>query len=67
MALRARPQDASALVVKQTVSLLFGVEPLDPLSFGLTIPLFLVTAVMASYLPIRRAARIDHVPNAPLE
>ena len=42
-------------------SLLFGVSPLDPFTF-VTIPVILVSAaVLASYLPARRAAAIDPV------
>jgi putative ABC transport system permease protein len=39
--------------------LLYGVSPLDPLAFGLA-PLFLTAAaLLACYLPARRAAKID--------
>ena len=42
-------------------SLLFGISPLDPLTY-IAIPLILVSAaVLASYLPARRAAAIDPV------
>jgi predicted permease len=42
-------------------SLLFGISPLDPLTF-LAMPLVLVAAaVLASYLPARRAVAIDPV------
>jgi ABC-type lipoprotein release transport system permease subunit len=40
-------------------SLLFGVSPMDPATFA-AIPVVLVgCAVVASYLPARRAARVD--------
>ena len=40
-------------------SLLFGISPLDPMTF-VTVPLLLaVAAVVASYLPARRAASVD--------
>jgi predicted permease len=42
-------------------SLLFGISPLDPLTFG-AVPLLLVMiAVLASYLPARRAGSVDPV------
>lgn len=40
-------------------SLLFSVSPTDPLVFGGTALLLGATALLASYLPARRAARID--------
>jgi putative ABC transport system permease protein len=39
--------------------LLFGVNPLDPLTFLSTSFLLLLAAIIASYAPARRAARID--------
>ena len=38
---------------------LFGVSPLDPITCGLVSVLLLVVTVTASYLPARRAARVD--------
>ncbi len=40
-------------------SFLFGVEPTDPLTFTVTSGLLLATALLASYVPARRATRID--------
>src|SRR5205814_10606650 len=40
-------------------SLLFGVEPTDPASFGVAAMLLVGVALMASYLPARRAAAVD--------
>jgi predicted permease len=40
-------------------SLLFGVSALDPLAFGGAAALFGMVALAASYLPARRAARVD--------
>jgi predicted permease len=42
-------------------SLLFGVAPLDPLTFGSVIVLFAAIALAASYGPVRRALRINPV------
>jgi putative ABC transport system permease protein len=40
-------------------SLLFGVAPRDPLAFGAAAATLLVVAALASYLPARRAIRIE--------
>jgi putative ABC transport system permease protein len=40
-------------------SLLFGVSPVDPLTFGSVSAVLLVVALLASYLPARKAARVD--------
>jgi len=48
-------------VVQLMKSLLFGISPLDPLTF-LTVPVVLVAAAgLASYLPARRAAAVNPV------
>jgi predicted permease len=40
-------------------SLLYGVRGLDPLTFGAACALFAVVTLVATYIPARRAARID--------
>jgi ABC-type lipoprotein release transport system permease subunit len=40
-------------------SMLVGVGSTDPLTFAATAGLFLIVAATASWLPARRAARID--------
>ncbi len=40
-------------------SMLFGVDPLDPLTFVAVIATLLAVASIAAYLPARRAARVD--------
>ena len=42
-------------------SLLFGVAALDPITFGAVPAVLLAVALVASYLPARRASRIDPV------
>ena len=52
---------AAAVLARLMKSLLFGVSPLDPVTY-VSIPLVLVAcAVVASYLPARRAAGVDPV------
>jgi putative ABC transport system permease protein len=40
-------------------SLLYGVKPIDPLIFGGVTILLMIVAMAASYLPARRAMRVD--------
>jgi ABC-type antimicrobial peptide transport system permease subunit len=42
-------------------SLLFGIEPLDPVAYVTAIGVILAAAVLATYVPARRAANIDPV------
>ncbi len=52
---------AAAGFMRLMKSLLFGISPLDPLTYA-AVPLILVAAAMlASYLPARRAAAVDPV------
>ncbi len=50
---------AAAGVTRVLVALIRGVEPNDPVTFGLVAALLLFVALGASYIPARRAARID--------
>jgi predicted permease len=51
----------AAALMQLMKSLLFGISPLDPLTY-ITVPLVLaVSAIFASYLPARRAAAVDPV------
>jgi predicted permease len=52
---------AAAGLMRLMKSLLFGISPLDPLTY-VSMPLILIfAAVLASYLPARRAAAVDPV------
>jgi predicted permease len=42
-------------------STLHGVDPLDPITFGAVTAVLLVVATLASYLPARRATRVDPI------
>ena len=42
-------------------SLLFGISPLDPLTYAVVPLVLVVAAMLASYLPARRAAAVDPV------
>ncbi len=45
--------------VRSTSSLLFGLQPNDPLSFAGASALLITIALIASFLPARRASRVD--------
>ena len=52
---------AAALLTESMRSLLFGITPLDPVTWT-TVPIILAAAaLLASYLPARRAAAVDPV------
>jgi predicted permease len=52
---------AAAAFTRLMQSLLFGVGPLDPVAFAATPIVLAAAAVMASYLPARRAVAVDPV------
>jgi len=41
--------------------MLFGVGPMDPLTTAGAVSILMITAIVASYFPVRRATRIDPV------
>ena len=47
------------LLSSYMTSLLFGVKPTDPLVYAAVCALLIAVSLLASYLPARRAARID--------
>jgi putative ABC transport system permease protein len=58
---------AAAGLTRLMSSLLFGVSPLDPITYA-AVPFVLVTAaVLASYLPARRVASVDPVEALKVE
>jgi putative ABC transport system permease protein len=50
---------AAVGLTRLMASLLYGVSPLDPVTFGTVSLVMAGTALLASYLPARRAARLD--------
>jgi hypothetical protein len=52
---------ASAAATGVTRSLLVGVEPTDPVTFAAGTTVLLAAALLASYLPARRAATVDPI------
>lgn len=46
-------------VARVAGSLLYGVSPLDPVSIAVTIVVLGLASLLASYIPARRAARVD--------
>lgn len=50
---------AAAAFSRLMSSLLFGVTPLDPGTYGATATVLLVAAMAATYIPARRAASVD--------
>jgi putative ABC transport system permease protein len=51
----------AAALSRAMSSLLFGIEPMDPAAYMVAIGVILASAVLASYLPARRAATIDPI------
>ena len=51
--------DTGTLVTRLMVSLLFGVTAADPATFAITSLLLVGVAILASYLPARKATKVD--------
>lgn len=52
---------AALLLTRLLASLLFGVSPADPLTFVAIVALLLLVTLAASYIPARRAMKVDPV------
>ena len=50
---------AAALATRYLERMLFGLEPLDPVTFAAVCGTFVAVALLSSYLPARRAANVD--------
>jgi putative ABC transport system permease protein len=57
----------SAGVARLLTRLLYGIQPLDPVVFTLVPVAVLALALLASYVPARRAARVDPLRSLNLE
>jgi len=47
------------LVSNLMAGALYGIRPIDPMTFGIAIVVFIAVALLACYLPARRAMRVD--------
>jgi predicted permease len=52
---------AAAALGRAMSSLLFGIAPTDPVAYGIAIGVILAAALFATYVPARRAAKIDPI------
>ena len=52
---------AAALLARSMTTFLFGVEPLDPVTFAGAAAVLVITAIVAAAIPSLRAVRVDPV------
>jgi predicted permease len=50
---------ATVLLAQLIAGLLYGIEPADPISIGAAVAILLTVSAAASYLPSRRAAKVE--------
>ena len=51
----------AAVVARLLSTALHGIDPLDPVTFGAVAAVLFVVAMVASYVPARRATRVDPI------
>ena len=52
---------AAAGLTRLLSTLLYGITPLDPMTYAVVPVILVIATVLASYLPARRAAAVDPV------
>lgn len=52
---------SSAALTRLMKAILFGISPIDPPTYGAVATVLLLAAILASYIPATRAARVDPV------
>jgi putative ABC transport system permease protein len=52
---------AALLLTRPLTSLLFGIEPLDPTTYGSVAAILLLASLAACWIPARRATRVDPI------
>ena len=52
---------AAFWVTRYVASLLFGISAIDPITFASTSAILVVVALLASYIPARRATKVDPI------
>ena len=57
----------SAALTRLLQSLLYGTEPLDPVTFVAMSLILFATGLLASYLPARKAAAVDPMESLRIE
>jgi len=58
---------ASVLVTRSLQSLLFGVRPVDPVTYAVIATVLTAAALFACYVPARRATQIDPIETLRME